>query len=148
MFLVIRSRRIQSTLFDKFLRHELRAAQISIGEAEDEELIVVYDRVSIHVVNGLHQVVATGDPEGVKSCVTLIDVRTESDALNLGRDLSGSLNLTINEMRFWVDYRRLLPYRIREWLPVIRHESDDSQRAARVWQRRDFSGPVLRQDTV
>ena len=33
-------------------------------------------------------------------------------------------------------------------LPVIRHESDDSQRAARVWQRRDFSGPVLRQDTV
>jgi hypothetical protein len=41
----------------KLLGHEYGAVQVRVGEAEDEDLVGIGDGVSVHIVNGLHEVV-------------------------------------------------------------------------------------------
>jgi hypothetical protein len=74
--------------FPDLLRHKLRAAQIGISEREDEELVGVRNRVSAGVSSGLEEVVVVGDPEGVNGCASIVDIGSEGNTLDLGRDVA------------------------------------------------------------
>src|SRR5262249_38746481 len=71
------------------LRHELRALQIGVGEAEDEELVVVRNLDSVCIRHGLEEVVVVRDPERVDGLPSLLYIRTKGDSLDLCRNISG-----------------------------------------------------------
>src|SRR5882757_2812012 len=65
------------------LGNELRAAQVSVREAEDEELV----GIGIGTGEVLQEIVVVGHPEGVNRVTLVFQIRAEGSSFNLGRDL-------------------------------------------------------------